>query len=193
MSLLPSGATLVEQNFAKLLDIRGKEGYECLDLEPLTCNKSLLPHIAFSLYENIDGITEDEARAYLHMAKTNSFKKGTVKAVEEAMQVYFQEGKITEWFEDDELKKGEFRVDITVKADTSKIYDEKIFTLAKRVIDKNKNVRSHLNSFEIKLPESYCLFDVYGGGVITTNLACDVEPFLAETKFNIGGAVVWTF
>ncbi len=191
--LLPSNQPLREQNFAEFVDKSLMHDNSVISLDPLTCHFSLLEHIALGFGASIAGMNEKEARIYLSKIEKIKTQRGTAGAVEDTLGVTFEDAELIEWFEADDLDKGDFRVAVTVKADTTEKYDKRKFALSKRLINEAKNVRSHLADFEIKLPESHCFMDVYGGGVVTANLACEVEPFLAETKFNIGGAVVWTF
>jgi P2-related tail formation protein len=191
--LLPSNQPLKEQKFAEFVDKSLIHDNDVITLDPLGCHFSLLEHIALGFGASIAGMNEKEARLYLSKIEKIKTQRGTAGAVEDTLEVTFEEAELVEWFEADDLNVGEFRVAVTVKADAQEKYDKRKFSLSKRLINEAKNVRSYLADFEIKLPESYCHVDMYGGGVIAANLTCDVEPFLAEAKFNIGGAVVWTF
>ena len=150
MSLLPQNSKTVDQEFAAIIDTRSRVDYSDIDTDPLTCDASLLPHIAFSKGANIDNMTESEARAYLKTFKRKAL--GTVGAVEDAINVCWDEANLVEWFEDDSLDKGKFRVDVTLKSDTSIVYDDRLFALSKRLIKESKNVRSHIDSFNIRMP-----------------------------------------
>ena len=191
--LLPTNQKSKEQRFAEFVDESLIQDNSVITLDPLTCHSSLLEHIALGFGASISGMNKKEARLYLSKIEIVKTQRGTAGAVEDALSVTFEDAKLVEWFEAVDLDKGDFRVDVTVKADTKERYDKRKFALSKRLINEAKNVRSNLADFEIKLPESHCNIEVYGGGVVAANLSCEVEPFLSETKFKIGGAVVWTF
>jgi P2-related tail formation protein len=142
MSLLPKNSTLQDQDFAKIIDSQSVLDFSDISFDPMVCDASLLPHIAFMIGANIDNMEEDEARLYL---KTYNRKLlGTVGAVEDAARVYFDNAQIIEWFEDKELEKGYFSLFIDVKDDT-RFYNLKTVHKAVREMRKNKNVRSQLS------------------------------------------------
>lgn len=150
MSLLPSNALRKDQQFALLIDEKSKVDYSDLNVNPLICDSSLLSHIALQKGANIDYLSEKETRQYL-----NTFNKkanGTVGAVEDAINVFFQNAKLIEWFKDTELKKGTFRVDMTIKADNTMLYDQRTFTLLNRLINQSKNKRTKLAGYKISFP-----------------------------------------
>jgi len=150
--LLPSNSSLREQKFAQFLDARVREDYSCLDTDPLKCEASILPHLAVWLGVDIDGLSESESRAYLKSALLSRTKKGTVGVVEDALNSVFDNSKVVEWWEDGELDKGTFDVEVVLESDVNKVYDGKKFETAKGLMDKSKNVRSHLKQFKVKMP-----------------------------------------
>ena len=150
MSLLPNNSTLQAQKFASLLDDKSRVDYTDLTNDPLLCDASLLPHIALIKGANIDNMLEHEARAYLKTFRRKSL--GTIGAVEDAVNAVWDDARVIEWMDDNTLDKGMFRIDVNLKADTSIIYNDRLFSLSNRLIKKSKNVRSKLNSFNIHLP-----------------------------------------
>ena len=58
MSLLPKNSSLRDQRFASFLDDRNRCNYSDLDTNPLTCDSSLLPHIALIKGVNIENMTD---------------------------------------------------------------------------------------------------------------------------------------
>jgi len=150
MSLLPNNSTLQAQRFASLLDDKSRVDYTDLTNDPLLCDVSLLPHIALIKGANIDNMLEHEARAYLKTFRRKSL--GTIGAVEDAVNAVWADARVIEWMDDSTLDKGMFRVDVNIKADTSLVYDDRLFSLSKRLIKKSKNIRSQLESFDIHLP-----------------------------------------
>lgn len=151
MSLLPNNSFLKDQEFASLVERLVTEDYTALKIDPLTCDVRLLPHLAVASDVDISGLSEKEARLYIHNAKEIKKYAGTVYAVEQSINVCFEEGKLKEWFEAD-LEAGYFDVEVTLKADPSVVYLPKKFDKAKSMIQASKNVRSHLNSFVIDFP-----------------------------------------
>jgi len=149
MSLLPQNSKTVDQKFAVIIDTRSRVDYSDIDTDPFACDASLLPHIAFSKGANIDNMTESEARAYLKTFKRKAL--GTVGAVEDAINVCFDDAKLIEWFEDSNLEVGMFNIDVDLKSDTSLVYDGRLFSLSTRLINSAKNVRSKLNNINIKI------------------------------------------
>ena len=150
MSLLPLNSKVIDQNFAEIIDTRSRVDFSDVSIDTLICDSSLLPHIAFSKGANIDNMTESESRLYLKNFRRKSL--GTVGAVEDAINVCWDNAHLVEWFNDGTLDKGMFRIDVTLKADTTKVYDNRLFALSNRLIKEAKNVRSKVDSFNIKLP-----------------------------------------
>src|SRR3989339_63712 len=150
MNLLPNNSTLADQQFASLFDSKTTLSFKELYVDPLSCNSSLLEHIALLKGANIENMLESEARLYLSTFTKKSV--GTVGAVEDAINVCFDDAKLVEWFEDKEnLKRGMFNVDVNLKNDTSLIYDDRLFSLSTRLINNAKNVRSKLDAFTLKI------------------------------------------
>ena len=150
MSLLPKNSSLQEQKFASLLDTQSRVSYEDITNDPMLCDESLLPHIALIKGANIDNMLVHEARAYLKTFRRKLL--GTIGSVEDAVNAVWADAKVIEWMNEDSLEVGMFRVDVTLKADTSLVYDDRLFSLSKRLIKKSKNIRSQLESFDIHLP-----------------------------------------
>lgn len=149
MSLLPFSAKVKDQQFAELYDIQSRVDYSDIAPDPLTCHISLLPHIALQKGANIENMKEAEARNYL---KTFTKKTiGTAGAVEDAINVCFDNAELIEWFDDENLKKGMFNVSVYLKDDVSLVYDERLFSLSRRLINESKNVRSKLDAFDLKV------------------------------------------
>jgi P2-related tail formation protein len=189
MSLLPTNETLKNQRFADLLDRKSIVDYSDIEINPLTCNASLLPHIALIKGANINGMLENEARQYLNINDTK--KTGTIGAVEDAVNVVFEDAKVIEWFEDkNNLIKGMFRVDVNIKSDKNVIYDERLFSLSTRLIQNSKNVRSKLKKISLKLPNANTNINEFTGGVFGVNLQ-SVLQMNSKTNITLKGGVAW--
>lgn len=153
-SILPKS----ESNFQRVMERVGSETLTDLDvskltLNPLTCEAFMLPHLALSLDVSIEGLEEDEARIYLQNAREIKKYGGSVYAVKKAIDSMFDEGKLIQWYEGN-LNPHLFDVDVKLKAQPSKVYDVAKFEKAKALIHEAKNVRSHLNAFRIRFPET---------------------------------------
>ena len=98
MNLLPNNSTLADQQFASLFDSKTTLSFKELYVDPLSCNSSLLEHIALLKGANIENMLESEARLYLSTFTKKSV--GTVGAVEDAINVCFDDAKLVEWFEE---------------------------------------------------------------------------------------------
>ncbi len=157
MSLLPLNQSKQNQAFASLIDEKTYISYDGLKIDPLTCDVSFLEHIAIKKGADISNLSEKEARVYL-----STFDKrfnGTVKAVKDAIDVFFQDSSLVEWFDDENLKKGTFRVDMFIQPQREK-YDKKTFDLLNRLINNSKNVRSKLAGYKIKFPPAVAVVEV---------------------------------
>ncbi len=191
MQLLPSNSSLQEQKFAQFLDEVAKEDYGVLSICPLECKASLLPHLALWVGVDISDLEESEAREYIKKAIQTKTKKGTVGAVEEVLKSIFSEAVLKEWFEDDSLKKGEFKAHLTIKPDPSLKYGEKKFEAIKRLINQTKNVRSHFAGFDVVLPPIEATV-----GVSTLQSPVSLQPFgdideSIESGFEIKGGYIY--
>lgn len=182
MSLLPNNTSLKDQQFAVLIDDKSKVDYADLTKDPLNCHASLLPHLALEKGANIDNLSEKEARQYL--STFNKKAIGTVGAVENAINVFFQDAKLIEWHKDPELEKGFFRVDMTVKADNTMTYDQRTFTLLNRLINKSKNVRSKLAGYEISFPPVVATVKIS-----SCNDPVQVHPFMSIDELITSDAI----
>ena len=81
MSLLPYKYPKVEQDFASfLMDEKATATYKELDIDPMTCKATLLPHLALGENLNIDGMLEREARLYIANARYIYSIKGTIES-----------------------------------------------------------------------------------------------------------------
>lgn len=123
--------------------------------DPLTCKKEYLLLLALEAGVNIDGFSEGEQREMIANAFKSFNRAGTIGALKEAL-AHIGDMHVVE------KRNYLFDVEVTLKADPTAIYTTKKFQTAKTLINDAKNVRSHLNSFEIKFPQSI-------GEIQTTN------------------------
>ena len=151
MSLLPPNQPINDQKLVLFLTDNLECLTEYLTTLPDEANKEVLEHLAVIFDVDITGLNEDEAREYIKSAIDIHKHKGTVYAVKKAINVVFEKAELKEWFDKD-LTAGLFDVEVTIAPDTKKIYSSKKFQTAIRLLNDAKNVRSHLNTFEIRLP-----------------------------------------
>ena len=190
MSLLPNNSSLKDQKFAELFDRKSRVDYSDLKIDVMSCDKSILPHVALKIGANIDNMLESEARKYL-----STFTKkavGTVGAVEDAVSSTLENAQLVEWHQDEEnLAVGFFGVTVQVQNDKSIKYDERLFSTSKRVIKENKNVRSKFAGFDVVYPLVNGNIIIGGGSAINIKLQNKLD-FSSEMELNITGGVVWT-
>ncbi len=190
MNLLPKNETKISQNFAQFIDEKSRVDYSDIGIEPLSCDASLLPHLALIKGANINGMLESEARQYLSTFSKKAI--GTIGSVKDAVDVHFKDAVVTEWYQDKEnLAKGMFRIDVNTKADAGVIYDDRLFSSSTRLINSSKNVRSKLDFVNIKLSQQTAENKIGGGAIINIKLKNELA-FNSELKLNLIGGIIWT-
>lgn len=116
-----------------------------LTINPLDCEKSLLPHLALALDVNIDGLDEDEQRAYLQNAREIKKYAGSVYAVRTAASSIFKDVKLLQWFDYGGVP-NRFKLDISAyKKEVSLDNIQKV----RRLVEDAKRKSSHLDSIEL--------------------------------------------
>lgn len=177
-NVLPSNQSIESQRVAHFIEDRARENYKDLAIDSMSCHVSVLPHLAFALRVNIDGMKEIEARKYLSVINKRWVSKGTVGTVEDVINIPFPESntKLIEWFEADDLECGDFRVSLNIPADLSIRYGVRHFELSRCLINEQKNVRSHLHDFDISFPTSKTDIEVASGGVSIVRLDKQYKP-----------------
>lgn len=183
MNLLPNNAKLTDQNFALLIDAKSTVGFKDLNINPLDCDASLLEHIALIKGANIENMLEGEIRQYLSTFTKKAI--GTVGAVEDAISSILDNVELIEWYQDRErLPVGFFGV--TVQVQNNIKYDERLFSISKKVINENKNVRSKLDGILLKLSKGLEV-EVAGGATLWAKLANELS-----LDYQSSGAVLFT-
>ena len=119
------------------------------DFNPATCKKEYLPLLAKELGVDINFLSESDARVVIQKTLESFLYKGTVRSLKSALKA-FSEVEIKEWFDTKEQPYSFKAVLTPYRLDFS--FGEKNYKKLKKIIDKNKNVRSVLErfSFEIK-------------------------------------------
>jgi len=177
LSLLPLNSKNIDQHFAEIIDTRSRVDFSDVSIDPLTCDASLLPHIAFSKCANIDNMLENEARLYL--STFNRKLLGTIGSVEDAVESLFDKAKVIEWFNDDSLSIGEFNVEVSA-VDGGNLYDMRIFNLCKTLVKKSKNVRSQLKELKLSYLQKRVL-NIHSGAVGENNCIAEMLEGYKET------------
>ncbi|WP_324171981.1 phage tail protein I [Sulfurimonas sp.] len=191
MSLLPPNATKELRATDTVLGARIEALKELdLDLNPLTCKKEILPHLAFIYSLDISNLSVDEQRQYIHNAFEIRTHQGTLYSVKKALKLIFNEATIKEWFN----YAGEpyhFKADLILSADVSKIYDEAKFKKTNFLLNLAKNTRSVFDGFELSLPNAKGNINLMGGGVFDVHIQNELD-FNTGANFKLYGGVVWT-
>ena len=186
-NILPPNQKAIDQQFSFLMEQISSENYQDLDVNPLTCDKTLLSHLALSYGIDISNLDEQEARRYIKNAKNIKRYEGTRLAVDEASKVVFENSTIKEWYEND-LEVGLFDIEVQVSNDVSKIYTPAKFDKSKEIIKKAKNVRSHQNSFIVEVPTLNHLINLDSSNIIYIDVDTQLE-FNQINQINTNGAL----
>lgn len=189
--LLPSNNSLLNQKFSDFVDRKTKEDYSSLSVDPLLCHLSVLPHLALDLGITIKGMPEDEARKYLDLIQKTLSIAGTVGAVDRAITFFLKDGRLVEWFEDENLKRGFFRIQVYVSQRAIN-YEKEIFDLFEESLKKIGRLGQHLKDYEFCFPD--CIAEV---GVGASSHVVEVHPFLDVSEVIVSEALevdsVWSF
>lgn len=141
---------------SKAIDLSAKTRFEDLNLASITnlalnCDERLLPILANAYDVSIDGLNEKEARKLLSKALMLKRHAGTTYAIKESLKAVFDTALVEEWFNYDG-KPYHFKVKVT---SSHKPFDENTFKQLEKLIYEYKNVRSVLESIELRV-QSKC-------------------------------------
>jgi P2-related tail formation protein len=151
MSLLPNNSSLIDQQIAEMFAAESQESYKSLKIDPLTCHASILEHLALEYGIDISILNEALARTFLSNSIKNRPVFGTVQAVESLLELFFENGKLVEWFDDEKnLEVGEFSFSFKTKDNLT--YNNQTFSKFLKLLKSHKNVRSHLKTININIP-----------------------------------------
>jgi len=186
MSLLPLNSKKVEFALDALSEKKLNIDFTNIDVNPMTCPKKLLPFLAYQWRVNIDELTEEEQRKFIANALEIHRYKGTVYAVEKALQSVFSDSEIIE-------HKRVFEFDARVKLNTStnSVYDANKFLTARTLVNTAKNARSRFVNFEVDLPAAELTINKTDTSTINLNITTQLD-FQASSNIVIQGAVSWT-
>lgn len=189
MSILPTHKSEFDK---KLDDFFGLEldkfDHKLISNMPYVCHKSLLPYLAVSFGVDIDNLSEKDARELLANAFKIHYYEGTLYSLKTALKAYFGGSEVSEWHE-----YGGKPYYFKVNLEASKTgLDENTLKRIDKIINDYKNVRSVLESVDIKLT-SHC--KETNGIATITGENIEVLPFIyknreVKSKQNIGIGVV---
>ncbi|MDY6120434.1 MAG: phage tail protein I [Campylobacter sputorum] len=176
--LLPNHKSLFDKKFDKLFGTR----LDNLDISVIntlakTCPKQLLPILAVSFDVNIDGLDEKSTRELIANAFKIHYYEGTLYSLKKALKSYFGDSEITEWFEYNG-KPYHFKVNLEA---TKTGLDENTLKRIDKIINDYKNVRSVLESIDIKLT-SHC--EETNGIATISGENIEVLPFIHRNREN---------
>lgn len=182
--LLPPNSTEQEESLSKTVERIGSVPVDIKKLwNPQTCPAELLPWLAwaFSVDTWKDSWTEQQKRAVIAASYDVHNRKGTVGAVKTAIGALGFDAKLTEWFQNG-AEPYTFDVEVEI---TDTPLDEDQIQLARRIIDRSKNVRSHYDLKLIaKLPGS-----IFVASALTIGESVDVYPYQSTAIESYGSAV----
>lgn len=182
--LLPPNSTEQEDSLSKTVERIGSVPVDIKKLwNPQTCPAELLPWLAwaFSVDTWKDSWTEQQKRAVIAASYDVHNRKGTVGAVKTAIGALGFDAQLTEWFQNG-AEPYTFDVEVEI---TDTPLDEDQIQLARRIIDRSKNVRSHYDLKLIaKLPGS-----IYLASALTIGESVDVYPYQSTAIESYGRAV----
>ena len=145
-SLLPVNESQEQRDLENItLNTLSKFDTSKLTINPLKCDVSLLPHLALALDVNIDGLDEDEQRAYLQNAREIKKYAGSVYAVKTAASSIFKDVKLLQWFDYGGVP-NRFKLDIS--AFQKEVSLENIQKV-RRLVEDAKRKSSHLESIDL--------------------------------------------
>lgn len=172
MSILPTHKSEFDK---KLDDFFGLE-LDKFDLSvisnlPLVCHKSLLPYLAVSFDVSIDNLNEQDARELLANAFKIHYYKGTLYSLKTALKAYFGGSEVSEW---PQYNGKPYYFKVNLEASKTSL-DQNTLKHIDKIINDYKNVRSVLESVDIKLTSNA---KEYNGAVMISGETIEVLPFI---------------
>lgn len=185
-SLLPPNATELEHAIdcmaAKQLNIDLAKA----DTNALTCNAVLLPWLAAAMRVDIDGLSIAEQRQLISSAFAIHKYKGTVYAVQKALNSIFDDAQVIE-FKEPFI----FDADVKVKANQDATYPPDKFERARYLINQAKNLRSRFGQFKIRFPDATAPLNLGGNAQISPQISSALN-LSTTSPINLTGYLIWT-
>lgn len=185
-SLLPLNAKPIEHAIDKLGAHQLAMDLTPIDTNPYTCSKALLPELATAWRVDISDLDEHEQRHLIANALEIHRYKGTVYAVQTALDTVFDNSTLIE-----HIVPLEFDASVTLKANTNATYDPQKFVTARRLVNSAKSAHSRFINFDLNFPDGHC--DIAKTDACTINLEISSQLELnATSNVVIEGVINWT-
>lgn len=184
-TLLPLNASATEKAVDQLATERLAIDLRPIDTNPMTCQENLLPWLAASWRIDISNLAIEEQRRLIAAAIEIHRYKGTVYAVQKALDAVFDDAQIVEF-----QKPFYFDARVTLKADQNAIYDAGKFSRARTLVNKAKNLRSRLGVFDVDLPDATLPLNQSAVAGVSVNLHSTLA-LKSRTQINLTGAMQW--
>ena len=185
-TLLPLNAKPIE----KAVDALNAQSLDVdvtpVDTNPLTCPSQLLPYLAAMWRVTIDQLSEQEQRQLIHNALAIHKYKGTVYAVQKALDSVLNRVSINE-----NKSAFEFDVVVTLKSDPTAVYNNEKFNTARQLTNNAKNARSRFINFELNFPNADCSIEKTDASIVNTKLNTQLN-LNATASVAVQGAIQWT-
>lgn len=184
-TLLPLNAKPIERALDSVAAHQLDMDLTPIDIHPLSCDETLLPILAAEWRVDISGLAVPEQRRLINNALDIHRYKGTVYAVEKALDVVFDNAEVIE-----HQRPFEFDAKVQFKADTDAVYNHDKFTLARKLANQAKNGRSRFVNFDIQLPEGELGINQQSQSAINPTLNTQLT-LTGESSTVITGAIQW--
>lgn len=184
-SLLPPNSTELEHAIDSMAAKQLSIDLVKVDTNALTCDAVLLPWLAAAMRVDIDGLDIAEQRQLISNAFEIHKYKGTVYAVQKALDVVFADAQIKEFF-----SPFEFDADVKVKADPNAVYTPSKFVRARKLVNQAKNLRSRFRAFKIGFPDAN--LPINQNAALNMNVSFSSQlNYAANAQVKITGAMQW--
>ncbi|CUU87930.1 phage tail protein [Campylobacter hyointestinalis subsp. hyointestinalis] len=187
--LLPNHKSKFDKLFDELFGTR----LDNLDISVIntlanSCSKQILPILANSFDVDIEGLNEIAARELIKNAFAIHYYSGTLYSLKSALKAFFGSSEVAEWFE---YGGKPYHFKVNLEASKTGI-DENSLKRIDKIINDYKNVRSVLESINLKLT-SHC--KETNGIATISGENIEVLPFIhrnkeIKSKQNIGIGVM---
>jgi len=184
-TLLPLNSSAIEKAIDRVFAQKLEIDLSPIDINPYTCQPQLLPYLAAEWRVDISDLSIDEQRTLIANALEIHRYKGTVYAVERALDSVFDDASLVE-----HQRAFEFDASVQLKADPNSIYDAKKFTRARKLINNSKNGRSRFGGFDIQPPDGQLHINKFDSCVISAQFN-ESLTFTGQTPVAITGAIQW--
>ncbi len=184
-TLLPLNAKPIERALDALIAQSLAFDLTAIDTNPLTCSVVLLPVLANMWRVDIKQLDEHEQRQLIHNAPEIHKYKGTVYAVQKALNSVFNETEVIE-----DKAAFEFDAKVTLKSDPKSVYGDEKFIVARQLVNNAKNARSRFIHFDLSFPNASCSITKTDLGAVALKLNTQLN-FNATANVVVQGAMQW--